>query len=550
MKHRLAGRDRGASAVIVALSLTALLSVSALSVDIAQAFAERRHDQNTADAAAMSGIVESVIGTGVANNVVAEIRDKVNTTLGKTVTAGEWLACTDDEQLHYTTKELQAGNPTIAPVSECISFSVNFDEIRVKIPPQRVPGVFGPAVGFADLWVDAAANAKVEPPGNGAPPFVALSTATQGDFVCLRTSSNPQPLPLLDGNGPNALPTPGTRLDPCDTSAFPTSTENFGTLKPYRYKQGCTQQNADVEVAISIGIDHTMGYFDDDKGPSLGRGYNPLTSVERLDGGTNCTVLAPNTFYIDTGFNAAGLRCALLSLKNGTLCNGEVPRFQQGTNVQGTYKFANELMDNIPPWNYMRTAQELFDDGAPDECVRVASTRNSDTFDLYQDGYIQGGDSGFSSYNGVPDSAWDHYDKYDDFTACLKNWDRLTDPELFTVELGDSARFAFIPQVYESDLYKVTKVHIEGFLPTYMYRLYQATSGGAVPCDTLDKRTNVPFYVHDAGQQFSCGSDNANVDRMSSIIFACGMVPDELCNKENDLPASSGRDFQDFRLVK
>lgn len=544
------GGDRGLSAIIVALGLTGLLSVSALAVDVSQAYAERRHDQNTVDAAAMSGLVEAVIGSGVANDVVAEIRDKVNTTLGRNID-DEWAGCKDDKQLHYTTIELQVGNPTISPVTECISFSVNFDEIRVKLPRQTVPGVFGPAVGFADLLVDAAANAKVVPPGSGAPPFVALSTATQGDFVCLRTSSNPEPLPLMDGNGPGVAPTPGTRKDPCDSTAYPTSSENFGTLQPYRYKENCTQQNSDMEDAVSIGIDHTLGFFDDPKDPGPGTGYVPGVSTERFDGGANCTVLAPNTFEVDTGFNAQGLRCALLSSKNSEVCNGLLPRLHQGDYVQSVYKFAVEKMDNIPPWNYLRPAEELFNEDAPDACVIVASTRSSDTFDLYGDGYATGGDVDFQVYQDVTDSAWDHYDKYDKLVECLESWDRLVDPELFTIELGNSPRFAFIPQVYEPDLSGVTHVHIEGFLPTYMYRLYQATTGGgATPCDPLDPRTDVPFYTHDAGQQFSCASNEANVDRLSSIIFACGMVPDTLCNKETDQPVSAGRDYQDFRLVK
>lgn len=543
--------ERGVSAVLVALVFGALMIVAAFGVDIGEAYAERRHDQNTADAAVMSGMVEAIVGSGEVNKVVAEVRLKVETTLGRPVTPEEWLACEDPEQLHYNTKELQTGNPTIAPVTECISFSISFKELRVKIPEQKVPGVFGPMLGFAQIDVSASANAAVNPPGAGAPPFVALSTAQQGDFVCLRTSSNPEPLPLMNGNGPKNPPSPGTRPDPCDKTAYPTSSENFGTLQPYRYEQGCTQQNSDVEVAISIGIDHTMGYFNDLRIDGT-RGYIPNVSSERLDGGANCTVLAPNTFFIDTGFNAQGLRCALISLKNSvndTLCNGVAPRFHQGSNVQSTYRFAGEKMDNMPPWAYMRRASDLHAAGAPVACVAVAAARPGDTFKPFVDG-----GAAYAAYSGVVDADWDHYDKYDAFEKCLADWNPASyasseAAELFVSELGETPRFAFIPQVYESNLDKVTRVHIEAFLPTYMYRLYQAASPNSSQCDPLDTRT-ARFFVHDAGQTFSCASANQNVDRLSSIILACGMVPDTLCNKETEQPRSGGQDYQDFRLVK
>ena len=567
--NRLRSRsDRGVSAVLTAFALTSLMAVSAMAVDMGQAFAERRHDQNTVDAAVMSGLVEGTLTGGSVNDIVAEVRQKVDVTLGKTVTDEEWTACVDTEQLHYTTEDLQSGNPTIDPVTECISFSIAFDELRVKLPAQTVPGIFGPMLGFGNIDVDADANGKVvNGTGSGGPPFVALSTATTGDFVCLRTSSAKEPLPLANGNGPGkatTFPAKGdatARQDPCHSTEFDTASENFGTLKPFAYLDGCQQQNEDVEVAISIGIDHIMGVF--------AHGYDPfaLTSdphykaktTVRLDGANSCTVAYPNTFEIDEGLNASGLSCALVN-NTDTECNGEVPRFKQGPYVQSTYKVVNSSHDNNPPWYFMRPAVELYqgiqaDDcennladcqsasPAPNACVGVAASRSTDSFNLVT--------SEIPEYKSTPtaaDNYWDHYDKYDNFITCLKAWDSSIHPELFTAELGSSARFGFVPQVHEDSLDKVDYVHIEGFRPVFMYRLYFQESGKM--CDPADPRDANGLKMHDAGQRWSCGAGNKTVDRLASIIFACGMVPDTLCNKETGFPVSGGLDIYEFRLSK
>jgi len=560
VRQRAARGERGVSALLFAFMLTSILGVSALAVDVGAAYSDRRHHQNTADAAVMSAAVESVLGGGVINDVVAEVRDKVDTTLGTTVPAAAWTSCQDAEQLYYTTKELQSGNPTISPATDCISFSRAFDEVRVKLPARESIGVFGPTLGFGKIKTSAAAVAKVQAPGGiGAPPFVALSTATQGDFVCLRTSSNPQPQTLMDGRGPGVAPAAGVRADPCDRTVYDVSSENFGTLSPFRYLGGCTRQNADVEVAVSIGIDHIMGYFPKGYDPTS---TDPVKRTERVDGAASCTTAFPNTFRIDTGFNAQGLRCALLSNKNTTDCNGVAPRFKQGPFVQSTTTFAGEELDNSAPWDFLRSAEALHDEGAPDECVVLAASRTTDSYNPGANGLAayghpvsydaQGVAQSWTVVNlPVADASFDQFDRYDLLIECLEKWDPVADPALFDDRLALTPRFAFIPKVAEANLNSVSYVHIESFMPTFMYRMYQATTGNATNCGGLDTR-NVPFYTHDAGQVFAsgCGSANQNVDRLSSIMLACGMVSDELCNKDTGFPDFGGQDIYDFRLVK
>ena len=232
-----------------------------------------------------------------------------------------------------------------------------------------------------------------------------------------------------------------------------------------------------------------------------------------------------------------------MSKSNSDECNGVTPRLKQGQWVQSTYTFVDESMDNQPPWFFLRDAQDLFDDGAPNECVAVAASRSTDNFSIPDNFYL-----GLAAAD-VEDGDWEHHDRFDALVECLTNWDASTDPELFAHELGTSPRFAFIPQIFEDNLYKVDYVHIEGFLPVYMYRMYTSVNG--TMCEPADGRST-EFRIHDAGQEHSCGGNNANanVDRLASIILACGMVPDTLCNKETGIPVQAGLDIYEFRLVK
>lgn len=555
--------ERGVSALIFALLLTVLLTISAFAVDVGAAYTERRHDQNTADAAVMSGAVEAVLGGGVIDDVVDEVRQKVDKTLGRSVTTAEWQNCTDSEKLHYTARQLAVDNPVITPVTDCISFSRTFEEIRVKVPDQKAIGVFGPALGFGDLKVNASANARIKS-ATGGLPFVALSTATHGDFVCLRTTSSKIPQPLANGNGvgkPPSYPTltdPNARQDPCHAESFDTLAENFGTLKPWRYET-CTQGNAEVQRAISVGLDHPMGIFPN--------GYHATPPVDpdnphwyeylpRYDGAPfnsstgqgGCKTAFPNTFQLDEGLTSGGLSCALL--ENALDCNGVPPRFQSGGYVQtsGSTLLGIEEYDNQPPWYFLRDSADLAADAAPQECVDVAASRAAPT------------DKNSPLY-------WDQYDRFEAFTACLTKWGQLKDPndptkgsygdpQLFLKEIGKSARFGFVPQVAEDSLANINWVHIEGFLPIYMYRVYMQEPGKM--CDPNDPRDSDPkipgadggLKVHDAGVPWDCGGSNRTIDRLASIILGCGMVDPTLCNKSTGQPKHAGKDIYEFRLVK
>lgn len=570
--------ERGVSALLFALLLTSLLTMSAIAVDVGAAFNERRHDQNTADVAAMSGAVEAVLGGGVIDDVVSEVRAKVDTTLGRTVTDDEWTDCKDGEQLDLTTKELAPANPTIDPVTDCISFSLGFDLVRVKLPQQTALGVFGPALGFGNITTSAAAVAQVEASnGAGAPPFIAFENAKKGDFVCLRTggAENAEPENLMEGNGPGVPPSVSDDLDPCHSDNYGVSSSTFGTVKPYAYKDGCTSPgNTEIRRAIAIGMDHLLGVFpggfdteaDTYEGAVVGDG---IDSRQRVDGWDDCKAAYPNTLQVDTGFTAQLLKCALLSPANSEICVNDVPRLKQGEGHPSPYTIVGETFDNTPLWEFFRPAKELHAEKAPPSCVIVAmaaqdtggTTADVDYFNLLNPTRVDNYKFFTDQYPSWRGSNWDPYDLFDWTDKCLDDWQPGTnvegvplDPVLFTESIGDYPRFAFIPQVAESTLTDPNQlVHIEGFLPVYLNRMYIPTSGSETDrtmCGTYDTRVSERYLVHDAGQPWSCGNSNDNIARLSSMVMACGMVADSLCDKESKLPKTAGLDVYEFRLVK
>ncbi len=576
---RRATGERGVAAIVFALMLTALLTMSAIAIDLGAGYAERRHDQNTADVAAMSGAVQAVLGGGVVDDVVAEVRAKVDTTLDKTVTDAEWTACKDPAHLELTTIALAPANPTIDPVTECISFNLGFDRVRVKLPPQEAIGAFGPALGFGNITTSAAAVAQVEASnGAGAPPFIAFENAKKGDFVCLRTggAENAEPENLMQGNGPGNAPSVSTALDPCHSANYGVSSSTFGTVKPYAYKSGCTSPgNTEIRRAIAIGMDHLLGVFpggfdtaaDTAPGAVVNDGYD---SRQRVDGWDGCKAAYPNTLQVDTGFTANLLRCALLSPSNSDICVNDVPRLKQGAGHPSGYTITNETFDNTPLWTFFRRAKALHDEGAPVSCV-VAATAAQDTgggvedvdfFNLAKTTRAGHYKTQFLDlYPNWRKPNWDPYDLFDWTDRCLDEWQVGTnldgtpkDPELFTEAIGDYPRFAFIPQVAEASLSGPGQlVHIEGFLPVYLNRVYIPTSGSATArdmCGPYDTRVSERYLVHDAGQPWSCGVGNDDIARLASMVLACGMVSDSLCDKDSNLPQTAGLDVYEFRLIE
>lgn len=529
--------ESGAVLVVVALTLIMLMGFAAFAVDVGNQYAHRRQAQNTADAAALAAAVELSQPGGSAQDALDQAISFVDQNTSIPISAADWVSeCSDPEPLART-----AAGMSLTPATPCVSFGVN--EVRVSLPVGEIDTYFAGVVGVDSLRVTAAANATWKFPGQGnPPPFVATSGAEGGDEVCLRTNPSPNALPnRWDGNGPGVDPTNGLQplpapqthggLDPCDDSLFGVSSQFFGTLDPYFYKEKspsppaveCSRPGANVlDYTIATGIDHTTGAFEPDYPGGVDLITNPV-----MPEGTDCpnTVPNPNTFELQTGLTAQKLRCGLLSTRNGTCDLGPeydgttvLPRFHVGPDVPSGYQFSGEDMTNIPLWDYIRT--DIDSVTVPQEC-RDARTYRTDT-------------------------QYDYYDLKDLMVECLTSWKNTPNRDhIFDASIASTGRFAFIPQVAEANL-ATSPIHINNYVPAFLQKVYQ--SGKKVGNqDPFCWVTAVPpgpgnpdgWYMHEAGQEFDCGRDNDTVDRVSALIIPCAALPATLCTDPN-VPGGPG----------
>lgn len=533
-------RDDGFTMVFVALLLVVLMAFAAFAIDLGMIMNERRQDQGAVDASAMSGGVIAVVG-GDLQAVVDEVVSASVLNVGRAITDAQWVACTDNQALSSKT----AAGLGLSPATPCISWSLGFDRMRVRLPVQVLPTTFARVIGFNSLSTRAFAEIQFTPlGGGGALPFVGLAGVAAGQHVCIRTSSSDNPPTQMVGNGPDLPATPGVApvaADPCDAGVYDPASSTFGTLTPRDYLAGCDTQNDNVMEAIIQGTDHPTGFFNPPFTIPTGGTASAAESLRaattgdvRVDGpGPQCTSFNPNTIKMNSGLSTSNLRCALISPSNRDDCpangNDLVPRLKQGSNVASNI-FVGENMDNTAAWAYLTSSSNL-----PTACTSLRSAHQGN------------------------DATWDFYDRRERFLACLVAWDPNTHDRLFTEAIGGSPRFAYVPQIAERRLCDdqdppancnpaLDFAHVNSYVPIFLNKIYAKHGNNALGCEPLDPRTH-SWYMHEAGQVYGvgCGPSNAAVDRLSAMVLDCRMLPKSICDPDL-LPGNPGGTTSIFAL--
>lgn len=179
--------ESGAILVLLIITLVVLLGIASLCIDIGGTYAQRRAMQNASDAGALAAAQNLPDLSGA----TTQAESFGNGNLPRF--SLDWPGCSDTPPAGYTR------NPG-SPASSCITFDTSFTKVRVRIPRQTFPTLFGRILGYANTNTSTVATAQVASVGNsGLLPFVIFSGFGNG-MACLDTGGG-SPASCQGGNG-------------------------------------------------------------------------------------------------------------------------------------------------------------------------------------------------------------------------------------------------------------------------------------------------------------------------------------------------------------
>lgn len=224
LRHR---GERGAFVVIAAISMIALLAMSAVAIDLANARQQRRHAQAGADAAALAGAQD----LPNASQVVATVKAYALENFGTPMSA--WTGCQDDSPLRL------AELPDIGNTNSCISIDESFSQVRVVLPHRDVETFFAGVVGIDEFAVSAGATAQAKLKRDDRVIPATVAAAAGSGNICIENGGN-------------------------NVSCANRTSGNFGSFDSRRtslYLPTSQEQNNSLRINYSMGIDHALAIW-------------------------------------------------------------------------------------------------------------------------------------------------------------------------------------------------------------------------------------------------------------------------------------------------
>jgi Flp pilus assembly protein TadG len=305
-RFRLRGRrddERGAIMVMTILTMSVMLGISALVIDLGHGMEKRRQLENTADAAALAAAQDlPFTGTAEATAKTVASQNAPDATF-------TWSTCTDNGVLAVTT-----------PDTNCISFDSSFTRARVRIPQQSYKSLFASILGRNTVSTTGAATARVVSAGFGSIEPFALFSGFNAGLSCLK-------------EGPS-----GHRIASCDDP----STGNFNLLDITQYgnatlntpqRCGNSFQRQRMIDNIAIGADHLFSVY---------------TGTELDDG---CGQPGPNTLPPRTGNDISAFDTGLVHGAASDTSDGGAARLKRGQYPKATVM--GVPLDNKPLWEFI-----------------------------------------------------------------------------------------------------------------------------------------------------------------------------------------------------
>lgn len=468
----LRSEDRGASAILIAFASVVLMGFAAVAVDAGLAFEDRRQQQSAADVGALAALQFARTGlasshpdcAGLTGSAFAACRGAeealavVDGTLpGRypdTSATGEpdWDTCTDSNK---------PGEFTVASaISDCISFTANFQKSRVLLPGTDVDTSFARVIGFDSVFVDAEAEASLDLDQSAdVLPFAVGPTGALANQSCLFANSSS----VLD-------------IDPCNGP----EEGNFGKLDlalygnaSYGTPQICGNSNSSLKIATNIimGADHLIEVD----------GATPGT----VNDFSNCPVLSipVDNLFTQTGNSENGIAQGLWGAVTSPAWEGRIRCKDgdtgEGANVSPTSSWPcvavnnqmPESLDDTPLWHYLRTP--VTDVNPAGSCDSVSTRQEMETC-------LQ---------------AWRDYGAHSATSS------------LFKASLETAPRFGAVPKLDSDPSNGTGDYDVVDFIPTYLETIY------------LKCNANTCDVVHSPGE----AGTSACANPLDPMVNSCGM---------------------------
>lgn len=215
--------ERGAVAIIFAISALMIFGVAALGVDLGNAMNRKKLTQNNADLAALAGA-----GSLPASDATGQttVRQKVANWLNTNAVVSDGINSCKGSDTAVTAGDLSDGVVTNGEVTFPSS-----DEVRVVSPPAKVTFGLANAIGFSDTCVQSVATAAIKSGGTGMAPYYATSSCDIG-YQTLKSNAAGLTIPpdvptlfkndetntsTLDTISPTQIPVATAPTDPVST---------------------------------------------------------------------------------------------------------------------------------------------------------------------------------------------------------------------------------------------------------------------------------------------------------------------------------------------
>lgn len=496
------GSDRGASALLIALAMMVLMGFAALALDSGLGFDDRRQQQSAADVGSLAAVQFARTGLvathpdcgGLTGSDLAacrgaeEVLDVVEGTLPGRYSDVEWNACVD------STKPAEYVRASF--ISDCITFTNNFQKVRVVLPGSDVDTAFGRILGVDSIRVGAFAEASMDLDiVGGVLPFAVGPSGASADHACFLAQA-----------------TANLDIYPCTSS----TQGNFGKLslhlygnETYETPQACSGSNA-ARMATNIitGSDHPLELAS-------------TTPGSTVNDNTNCPVITNPVDEVETWTgNAAG------ALATGLFDGISSPDLEGRLRCKGSLS-SDTSREEYPLGTYSST-----------DCVQVNDLHPEELDHSGLWDYIApGASSDIASADDCAPGGGNIVNR-SEMETCLNAWKSFGPPHsqsLFTNALAESPRFGAVPLLDSDPGGGFSAYKIIGFLPVYLETVYLKCNANS--CDTVHspgEPASGPCPSPLTPTTPSCGwpaNGNKNIEAMTAFILTLDMLPPEIADR-------------------